>query len=271
MATGFERIGFVGAGSMGGAIARGLVASGAWEASRLAIADPGDAVRAGFAELGVATYADAAALLAEADPQVVFLAVKPQMLPDVVAAVAPALAGRLVVSIAAGVKIATIEGWLPAGTRVVRCMPNLPMQVRSGAVAITAGTDATEADVAFVKDLLSHLAVAEVMREDQLDVAGVVCGCSPAFFALFVDVLTRVGVEAGLPAAGCREMVEATMRGVAEQLLESGDHPRAYMERVSSPGGTTIVATRKLEGRMFEATYDAVDGALARTRELAGR
>jgi pyrroline-5-carboxylate reductase len=121
-----------------------------------------------------------------------------------------------------------------------------------------------------VQELLAHLAVARVMREDQLDVAGVVTGCSPAFFALFVDCLTRAGVEAGLPAADCREMVESTMRGVAEQLLTSGEHPRAYMEKVSSPGGTTIKATRALECDMFLATCDAVDAAMARTRELAG-
>ena len=107
------------------------------------------------------------------------------------------------------------------------------------------------------------------MREDQLDVAGAVSGCAPAFFSLFVDALTRAGVRAGLPAACAREMVESTMRGCAEQLLTEGVHPREYMERVTSPGGTTAAALYELEGPLTEGTYAAIDAALARTRELA--
>ena len=269
MAKQLNTFGFVGGGAMGGAIARGLVERGALEASQVAVADPSEQVRTAFGELGVSCFASGSEMVGAFDPDVVVIAVKPQVLPGVVAPLAESLRGRLVVSIAAGVKIATLEGLMPE-VRVVRCMPNLPMQVASGAVAITKGTLATDEDVAPIQELLSHLAVARVMREDQLDVAGVVTGCSPAFFALFVDCLTRAGVEAGLPSADCREMVESTMRGVAEQLLSSGDHPRSYMERVSSPGGTTIKATSALEPDLFLATCDAVDAALARTRELAG-
>ena len=264
------RIAFVGAGAMGGSIARGLVESGAVEASSLCVSDLSEQVRSSFAELGVAAFADAADMITSTDPQVVVLAVKPQVLPGVVASIASLLGERLVVSIAAGVKIATIEGWLPSGTRVIRCMPNLPMQVRSGAVAITAGTCALDSDVEVVRSLLSSLGVARVMREDQLDVAGVVCGCAPAFFALFVDCMTRAGIEAGLTAADCREMVASTMRGTAEQLLTADVHPRSYMERVSSPGGTTIAALRAMEPELFSSVLDGVDAALARTRELAG-
>ena len=264
------RIAFVGAGAMGGSIARGLVESGTVAASSLFVSDLSEQVRSSFAELGVTAFSDAADMIATTDPTVVVLAVKPQVLPGVVASIAGTLEGRLVVSIAAGVKIATIEGWLASGTHVIRCMPNLPMQVRSGAVAITAGACATEDDVALVRGLLSSLGVARVMREDQLDVAGVVCGCAPAFFALFVDCMTRAGIEAGLTAADSREMVASTMRGTAEQLLASDAHPRAYMERVSSPGGTTIAALRAMEPELFSSVLDGVDAALARTHELAG-
>lgn len=270
MSYSVEKIGFVGAGAMGGAIARGLVESEAIKASALFVSDLSAEVRASFDALGATTFADAAQMIDQADPELVFLAVKPQVLPAVLAGIAPALAGRLVVSIAAGVKLATLEAQLPAGTHVVRCMPNLPMQERSGAVAITRGAAATADDVALVQDLLSDLGVARVMNESQLDVAGIVCGCAPAFFALFVDCLTRAGIEAGMPAADCRQMVEATMQGTAAQLLSSGDHPRLYMERVSSPGGTTIAALRAMEPLLFESALEGVDAALRRTRELAG-
>lgn len=262
-------VAFVGAGAMGGAIAHGLVTCGALRASCAFVADPCEAVLGPFSELGVGTYADAAQMLDEADPELVVLAVKPQVLGDVATGLSDRLSGRLVASIAAGVTLATLDGWL-GDSRLVRCMPNLPLQARSGAVAVTRGPRSTDGDVALVQGLLSNLGVVRVMREDQLDVAGVVTGCSPAFFALFVDCLTRAGIEAGLPAADCREMVESTMRGVASQLLESGDHPRAYMERVSSPGGTTIVALRAMEPQLFTSVGAAVDAALARTRALAG-
>ncbi len=271
MASLERSIAFVGAGAMGGAIARGLVRAGVVKAGKVSVSDLSASVRASFADLGCHAYDDASDMITEENPDVVVLAVKPQVLPGVVAGIAEQLAGRLVVSIAAGVAISTIEGWLPEGTHLVRCMPNLPMQAGSGAVAISQGSNATADDVAFVQELLSPLAVARVMREDQLDVAGVVTGCAPAFFALFVDCLTRAGIEAGLPAADCREMVAATMRGTASQLLDSNDHPRLYMERVSSPGGTTIAALRAMEPQLFSSVLDAVDAALARTRELAGK
>ena len=162
----------------------------------------------------------------------------------------------------------TLEGTLP-GSRVVRVMPNLPVSVRSGASAVSGGSSATADDVELTRTLFSALGAAKVMREDQLDAEGAVVGCAPAFFALMVDTLTRAGIRTGLPAAAAREMVNATMLGVAEMLKESGEHPRAYMERVTSPGGTTAAALYELEPLLAKGSYDAVDAALERTAELA--
>ena len=261
-------VGIVGVGSMGGAIARGLIESGTVEASRVLVADHEAPRRDVLSALGARAFADETALLAEG-PDVVVLAVKPQVLPSVMESASARVEGRLVISIAAGVSLAALERGLP-GARVVRVMPNLPAQVRSGATAITAGSRATEDDVRVARTLFSALGAVSVMREDQLDVAGAVVGTAPAFFSLFVDALTRAGVLRGLPAADCRALVEATMRGCATQLLNEGVHPREYMERVTSPGGTTAAALRELEGPLVAGTYAAVDAALARTRELAG-
>lgn len=148
-------------------------------------------------------------------------------------------------------------------------MPNLPVSVRSGASAVSGGSSATADDVELTRTLFSALGAAKVMREDQLDAEGAVVGCAPAFFALMVDTLTRAGIRTGLPAAAAREMVNATMLGVAEMLKESGEHPRAYMERVTSPGGTTAAALYELEPLLAKGSYDAVDAALERTAELA--
>ena len=261
------RVSVIGAGSMGGAIARGLVASGALDASDVAVFDPSEAAVSPLAELGIRCLGSVEALVAEGD-DVLVLAVKPQVLPGVLSGLAGRLDGRLVVSIAAGIKLATLEDALGAA-RVVRVMPNLPLQVLSGASAVCPGASAAQGDAELVRSIFAELGSAQVMTEAQLDVAGVVSGCGPAFFALFVDDLTRAGVRAGLPAAACREMVLATMGGVATQLLQSGEHPRAYMEKVTSPGGTTAVALEAMECGLWECANEAVDAALERTRQLA--
>ena len=261
------RIGIVGAGSMGGAIAAGLVASATLEASAVTVFDPSDAATARLTAQGIGRAASLDELVA-LNTDVLVLAVKPQVLPSVLDELGETLAGRLVVSIAAGVKLGTLEAGLP-GARVVRVMPNLPLQVLSGATAVCPGLQATPADAETVRGIFAALGSAQVMTEAQLDIAGAVSGCGPAFFALFVDDLVRAGVKAGLPAAACREMTLATMRGVAQQLLDSGEHPRAYMEKVTSPGGTTAAALSAMEWPLFCAAEDGVEAALERTRELA--
>ncbi len=261
-------VGVLGCGSMGGAIARGLVQSKTLDPSRLVLFDPDSSCTEDLAELG-AQIMSSAEELAKSAWDVLVLAVKPQILPDVVAPIAGHLAGRLVVSIAAGVNLHTLEGLLPSA-RCVRVMPNLPIQVRSGATAIAPGPLATGEDVSLVQELFHALGSAQVMREDQLDAEGAVVSCGPAYVALFIDALTRAGVRAGLPAAVCRDMVEATVLGVAQTLLETGEHPRSYLERVTSPGGTTAAGLYQMEPLVMDAAYAAVDAALARTQELAG-
>ena len=260
-------LGVIGVGAMGGAIARGVVASGVLRPEDVSVCDVDPARLEPFADAGVNVLPDARSLVEE-QTDVVLIAVKPQVLPEVSSGFADLLSGRSVVSIAAGVNLKTLEG-LFVGARVIRVMPNLPIQVQSGATAIACGRTATDLDVERVRQLFGALGSAQVMREDQLDAEGAVVSCGPAYIALFVDALTRAGVRAGMPAQACREMVEATMLGVAKQLLESQEHPRAYMERVTSPGGTTAAGLYALEPLLLEGAYDAVDAALHRTAELA--
>lgn len=260
-------VGILGAGSMGGAIARGLVVSGALDASAVWVFDPDAACTEPLAAMGMHVCAQVDELVSAATSAFV-IAVKPQILAGVVSPLAEGLSGRLVVSIAAGVPLATLEALLPEA-RMVRVMPNLPIQVLSGATAIAPSSKATDQDVELVRSLFTALGSAQVMREDQLDAEGAVVSCGPAYIALVIDALTRAGVRAGLSAGACREMVEATMLGVAKSLLESGEHPRSYMERVTSPGGTTAAGLYAMEPLVVEAAYAATDAALARTAELA--
>lgn len=273
MGMGSERldftVGVVGAGSMGAAVASGLVRSGAMDALQVSVSNPSEGKLRPLAEMGISTFRSNADML-EGDVQVVVLAVKPQILPSVVGEMGEALKGRLVISIAAGIPLNTLEGLMPS-SRVVRAMPNLPVQALSGATAVCVGSSATEEDAGHALGVFSCLGVAKLMREDQLDAEGAVVSCGPAYVALVADALTRRGVEAGLPAADCRQMVLSTMRGVAEQLLESGENPRAYMERVTSPGGTTAAGLRAMEPGLVDSLWVGVDAALRRTAELSGK
>lgn len=262
------KLGIIGAGAMGSAIASGLVETGTLAAQQIFICDHNANKLSALSEkTGIVSCADASEVFA-ASPTIVLLAIKPQVLPAFLSANASVLAGKLVISIAAGVSVASLEAALP-GARIVRVMPNLPVALRSGASAICSGSSASEQDVAVAQTLFSALGCAQVMREDQLDAEGAVVGCGPAYFALFIDALTRAGVKAGLPAASAREMSIATMKGVA-LMLESGEvHPREFMEKVTSPGGTTAAALYELEPALTKGVYDAVDAALERTKQLA--
>lgn len=260
-------LGVIGAGAMGSSIAGGLVASGAAEAKNIVACDPSAERRKALEAMGIRAYADAQAMLA-GKPGVVVIAVKPQVLPLAIAPFERELADTLVISIAAGVRVATLEELLPA-SRIIRVMPNLPVQVLSGATAVCPGKAATRDDVDRALAIFGALGTARVMREDQLDAEGAVVSCGPAYVALFVDALTRAGVELGMSAADCRAMVLSTMRGVCEQLARSGEHPRAYMEKVTSPGGTTAAGLRAMEQGLVQSVYAGADAALARTRELA--
>lgn len=264
-----KNIAVIGAGAMGGSIAAGLVKSGTVDPAQIMVADPSAAHLEPLAALGIASFEDNRVML-EHKPDLVVLAVKPQILASVLEPLRDILTDCCVISIAAGVALERLEELVPRA-RVVRVMPNLPVQVLSGASAVCPGSRATADDTELTLELFGALGVAKAMREDQLDVEGAVVGCGPAFFSLLIDALTRAGVEAGLPAKDCRELLLSTMRGVAEQLLQSDEHPRAYMEKVTSPGGTTAAALSCLEPDVMRASSLAVQAALARTRELAGR
>lgn len=261
-------VGIIGAGAMGGSIAAGLVEAGVLGGAQVLVCDHSasklDALKA---KSGVVIF-DSAQQLFEAGPDVVILAIKPQVLPAFLDTNASYLQGRLVVSIAAGVALSTLEAAL-GSARVVRVMPNLPVAVRSGASALCGGSSATSEDVALVSELFGALGATAVMRESQLDAEGAVVGCGPAYFALMIDALTRAGVRSGMPAADARAMSIATMKGVALMLEQDGTHPREYMERVTSPGGTTAAALYELEPALCDGVYAAVDAALERTAELA--
>lgn len=259
----------IGGGRMGEAIFAGLIAAGAVGRDRIVVAEPVEARRAELAAIHrVACVATAAEALPGA--AIVLVAVKPQVFDAVLAELVPNLPhGALVISIAAGLTCARIESSLPAGTPVVRVMPNTPALVGEGMAVISGGTEATAQHVELARSLFAAIGRAEVIAERYQDAATALSGSGPAYFALIVDALARAGVRQGLTRDIAERLVVQTMRGTAELLERSGQHPEQLADAVASPGGTTIAALHELEAHGVRAALgEAVDAAVARAKEL---
>ena len=244
-------IAFIGCGNMGGALAR--VAAKSPLTERLLLANRTQEKAARLAEeLGaeVCSNADAAR---EAD--VLFLAVKPQGLEAMVAGIRGELSARkrvLIVSMAAGWTLEELTALLGAHP-VVRIMPNIPVAVGGGVTMLCASDAVTEQEKELVKELLAASGMVSELSEPLMEAASGVTGCGPAFAAMFVDALADGAVACGLPRKEAIAYAAQMMKGTAELLLYSGEHPDALRDRVCSPGGSTIQGVRKLEEGAFRA------------------
>ena len=197
--------------------------------------------------------------------------VKPQDMAELLAEIAPVLTPEsLVVSLAAGVDTATIEAQLPAGTAVVRVMPNTPAQVDEGMAAISPGAHSTPADLAHVTEILSATGRVITLPERYQDAVTAISGSGPAYLFFVVESMIEAGVHLGLPRDTATELVVQTMLGSAKLLRETGEHPTVLRERVTSPGGTTAAAVRQLEDHKVRAAFiGAIEAARDRSRDLA--
>jgi pyrroline-5-carboxylate reductase len=198
------------------------------------------------------------------------LAVKPQDIDALLAELRPVIGPQhLVVSVAAGITTAHIEGRLADGIPVVRCMPNTPALVDQAMTAVSAGAHATEEHLATAQSLLG--AVGRVVRvpESQLDAVTALSGSGPAYFFFLVEAMIDAGILLGLPRALAAELIVQTAIGSAVMLRDSGEHPVQLREAVTSPGGTTIAAIRELEIHGVRAALlAAIEAACLRSREL---
>lgn len=267
------KIGFIGCGAMASALGGGLLAAGIGR-DQLAGSDPDAGCRKSFAErVGAQTREDNEGLVADSD--LVVLALKPGIVPLALDALAaePNLERPLWVSIAAGVSIADISARLPAGARVVRAMPNTPALARCGATAFTGGNRTSHADRAAARALFEAVGyVWEAPNEQQLDAVTGLSGSGPAYVFLILEALGDAGVRAGLPRDAAYDLAFHTVRGAAQLAIDSGGHPAALKDQVTSPGGTTIAGLERLEaGGVRAALHEAVAAATRRSRELGGR
>ena len=261
-------IAMIGSGQMGEALVGGWLAAKTVPPGALVATDASaerrDLMKRRF---GVRTGTDNREAAAGAD--VVVLAVKPQILDGVMKELSSALAGKLVLSIAAGVTIAHLAKLAPKGARVVRVMPNTPVLVREGVSALSFGAGVTEKDQQLARRLFEAVGRAVVVEEKLMDAVTGLSGSGPAYVFLAIEALADGGVKMGLPRTVADLLAAQTVLGAARMVLETGEHPAKLKNNVASPGGTTIAGLHRLEqGGLRAALMAAVEAAAKRSEEL---
>jgi pyrroline-5-carboxylate reductase len=264
------KIGFLGTGRMATALACGFTRE-LLSSDQILGADPATASREHFLQVvGKGAIAGETADPTLNDADIVFLAVKPQVMQTALAALDPlTLSSKLVVSIAAGVTISTLESGLPSGTRLIRVMPNTPCLIGRGACGVSRGSCATDDDEKIVNELLETVGLVENVPEKLLDAVTGLSGSGPAYVFQIIEALSDGGVKVGLPRDMATRLAAQTVAGAAEMVLETDEHPAALKDAVTSPGGTTIAAIHEMEkAGVRAALMNAVAASTKRSQEL---
>ena len=264
-------IAFIGGGNMARSLIGGLI-SGGCPPGKIWVSDPQqqtlDSLEDNF---GVHVTSDNAAATAAAD--VIVLAVKPQIMGDVLFSIVEEVRANhpLIISIAAGITEGIINNGLGGGAAVVRTMPNTPALLRCGATALYANDAVSEAQREKAESILRSVGIVRwVEDEKQLDAVTAISGSGPAYFFLMIETLQNAGEELGLPHETAHLLALQTAYGAARMALESADDPGVLRERVTSPGGTTAAALNHLDENGFTEIFkDAVRAACDRSAELS--
>ena len=254
------RFGFIGAGNMASAIIRGMtIGTKSYDGKDIFITSKSGTSAQRLAETcGATAVTTAAEVVAASD--VLVLAVKPHILAAVLPALKEEIAAKkpLVVSIAAGKELAYLAELLPEGTPVVRIMPNINAKIGAATSGLCANALVTAEQKAVIE-----------VEESQFGIFTVLAGSAPAFAYLYMDVLARAAVKAGMSKKQALEIAAATVEGSAKMVLESGEHPMSLVDQVCSPGGTTIEGVAALQANGFEATLTkAFDAVLEKDKRM---
>lgn len=254
---------------MATALAGGLIASGFTTAENVFASDTFDSARESFArETGAQVVESNLTIMEQAE--VIILSVKPHHVADVLEEIQGSFTNQhLIVSIAAGCPLSLFIEKLGASARLVRVMPNTPCLVKEGASGFARGGQATEEDARLVESLLSTVGVAVEVPEMQLDAVTGLSGSGPAYIYQVIEALSDGGVRMGLPRQIAIQLAAQTVKGAAEMVLETGEHPGTLKDAVTSPGGTTIAGIHALEaGGLRHSLMNAVSAATERSIEL---
>ncbi|XP_074524536.1 pyrroline-5-carboxylate reductase 3 isoform X1 [Halichoeres trimaculatus] len=261
------KVGFIGAGNMAFGIARGILSGNVLPAN-VRVSAPSSRNLGRFQELGIPVTHSNVEVVCGSD--VVFVAVKPHLVPLVLSEVSQYITDRhVIVSVAAGVTLATLEEILPENTVTIRMMPNLPCLVQEGAILFARGSRAKNEDGALIRSLLHRCGLVEEGPEAWIDIHTGLSGSGVAFVYLFAEALAEGAVKMGMPSALAHSIASQTVLGAGRILRESGKHPAQLRSEVCTPGGTTIYGLHTLEkGGLRATTMSAVESATERAREF---
>lgn len=263
------KLGLIGCGKMGGALLRGVIKAELVKPADITACDKFPEASAALAKefkglKNVKTPSDVAAA-----SEIIILAVKPQDMQKLLVGLAGGRA-RLFISIAAGLTLKQLDAWLGGSHRVIRSMPNTPALVLQGASAFARGSKATDKDAAAAKSILGAVGTVSEVTEALLDAVTGLSGSGPAYVYTVIEAMADGGVLMGLPRAAALQLAAQTVAGAAQMVLQTGKHPAALRDEVTSPGGTTIAGLEQLEKQgLRNALVQAVRKATERSKELA--
>jgi pyrroline-5-carboxylate reductase len=265
-------IGFIGTGNMGEALIAGLLkAKYATNAEIMAFDADEQRLRFIQKKYGIKKASDNSQLSSQCDP--LLLCVKPQSMKEIIEEMSDSLdSSKLLISIAAGVPLNTIETYARKQLRLIRVMPNINVLVQEGVSAIAPGNLATEEDIKLAKAIFDCVGKSIAIHESLMDAVTGLSGSGPAYVFLMIEALTDAGVHLGMTRSQALMLVTQTVMGSVKLLSETGEHPSLLREKVTSPGGTTAAGLYKLEeGGLRKVLIDAVIAATQRSKELGDK
>ncbi|MGI5898841.1 MAG: pyrroline-5-carboxylate reductase [Christensenellales bacterium] len=258
------KIGFIGLGNMASAIINGAAAAGYDKRSFAGT----DISHEKADALGIKKYDDATSLIGGCD--IIFIAVKPDNLDELLEEISEKAKGKAFVSIVAGKQTTQIQSMLK-GARVLRVMPNTPLMVREGAIVLSAQNNLTSEEFAYIQAFLGSVGCVCILDEKHMDAATGLMGSGPAYAFVFIEALADAGVKEGIDRKTAYKLAAQTILGAGKMVLETGQAPAVLKDAVTSPSGTTAAGLYALEKAGFRAAVmNAVEAATKRSRELSG-
>jgi len=257
----------IGGGQMGRALVGGMLAANVVQPSAIHLVEPSPQSQQWWAENHPEVAIEPMDVAVPA-ANLVLLAVKPNIIATVAKQKSRFWSGKMVVSIAAGISLDKLSGWV-GHKRIVRVMPNTPSLVRAGASAFCCGDDVTDQDRETIQSALDSVGMAVEVNESQMDAVTGLSGSGPAYVCMVIEAMADGGVLAGLPRPLAMQLATQTVLGTAKMIADSGRHPGELKDAVASPGGTTIAAISVLEQNGLRgALVEAVAASARRSREL---
>lgn len=251
------RLGILGYGNMGSAIAEGALLKGVVKAGDVYVYNRSLPKMQRAEELGFNAVGSEDELWKSSD--MVLLAVKPQFMAEALRSVDKTDEAKAVVSVATGLTTDRLRDMMPGPVRILRTMPNTPVMVGEGVTAFCEGTDLTEDELDFAQDIFNSIGMIQWIREEDINAVGALSGGAPAYAAMFIEALADGGVKCGLKRDVSYKLAAQTLMGAAKMILDKDMHPAELKDMVTSPKGTTIEAVEALEKGGFRyAVMDAV-------------